>query len=382
MIVFKTFIKVLKKYKFTVLLYTMILIVFGSFQITTNQPTTSFVNTKPNVFIVNHDENKGVTKNFITYIEKNCNLVQLKNEKDAVNDALFYRDVHYVIYIPKHYRNDVINGKQPEFKVQSTNDYSSVLAEMIISRYIKAQSVYAQTFSDEKEIIQHTNASLKSKTKVEITSKLDTQENEKIASFFNFASYSIMATIIFVICSILSSFHEKNIQKRTVISSMKHEKYQFQILLSSCSYAILIFIIYTVLGIILIGNPIFTIKGWIYLINLFLFTFCSLTIALLMSTLVHHKEALNGIVNVLALGSSFLCGAFVPAQFLPSFVLTIAHVLPTYWYIHSNDLLATVETINGNTIQPILINFFILILFCMMFIVLNMIIGKKKQKIK
>ena len=36
-----------------------------------------------------------------------------------------------------------------------------------------------------------------------------------------------------------------------------------------------------------------------------------------------NKNAINGIINVVALGSSFLCGTFVPVEFLPNRVFFI-----------------------------------------------------------
>lgn len=124
-----------------------------------------------------------------------------------------------------------------------------------------------------------------------------------------------------------------------------------------------------------------TIRGAIYLLNSFIFTFCSLTIAIVISTLVNNKNAVNGIVNVVALGSAFLCGAFVPVEWLPDYVLKVAHILPAYWYINSNELLKTIEIFNAENLNPIFINGLIMIAFSLFFIILNNVITKKKQKV-
>ena len=87
----------------------------------------------------------------------------------------------------------------------------------------------------------------------------------------------------------------------------------------------------------------FTMHGLVYTINSLLFTLCATTIAFLIGTIVQNKNAISGIVNVVALGSSFLCGAFVPMEWLPEGVLNFAHALPTYYYIKTNELLKTVE---------------------------------------
>ena len=123
MTVLKTYFKVLNKYKATIIMYTAFLIFFSGFNFKSGNNTTDFQATKPDVLIVNNDMKEGVTANLIKYIEKNCNVKKIKNDKEAVNDALFYRDVNYIIYIPKDYRTDFLNKHDPQIKVKSTGDY-------------------------------------------------------------------------------------------------------------------------------------------------------------------------------------------------------------------------------------------------------------------
>lgn len=381
MTVFKTFWKIINKYKGTIILYTVILIIFGGINMSTNDTGTTFVDSKPDILIINKDEEIGITKNLVNYLKQNSNIINVKNNEEAINDALFYRDVNYVIYIPENYRQDVLNGLNPEINIKSTGDYSASLAEMMLSRYVQIQNIYKDNINNEDELIEAINNNLSKKSSVEMTSKLDASKMTKVASYFNFASYSIMAVVIFIICLVLSSFHEKTVNKRTIISSMNYKEHNRLILFASFMYSVIVWFLYVVLGLILLGNIIFTARGLMYLLNTFVFTFCALTIALLISTIVSNKNAINGIVNVVALGSAFLCGAFVPAEWLPKAVLNIAHILPAYWYINSNDLLKTMETINFETLKPVFNNMLVILAFAILFIIMNNIISKKKQRV-
>ena len=381
MTVFKTFWKIINKYKGTIILYTVILIIFGGINMSTNDTETTFVDSKPDILIINKDEEIGITKNLVDYLKQNSNIINVKNNEEAINDALFYRDINYVIYIPENYRQDVLNGLNPEINIKSTGDYSASLAEMMLSRYVQIQNIYKDNINNEDELIEAINNNLSKKSSVEMTSKLDASKMTKVASYFNFASYSIMAVVIFIICLVLSSFHEKTVNKRTIISSMNYKEHNRLILFASFMYSVIVWFLYVVLGLILLGNIIFTARGLMYLLNTFVFTFCALTIALLISTIVSNKNAINGIVNVVALGSAFLCGAFVPAEWLQKAVLNIAHILPAYWYINSNDLLKTMETINFETLKPVFNNMLVILAFAILFIIMNNIISKKKQKV-
>lgn len=380
MIVFNTFWKVIKKYKATVILYTAMLVIFGSTNMQANNKAMIFTNTKPDILIVNNDKDGVLTKNLVDYLNKNTNIVKIKDSEEARDDALFYRDVSYIIYIPTSYSKNVLNGINNTLDIKSTNDYNASLAEMILKKYIEVENVYASIYRDESKIINAINKNLETNSNVEITSKLNTTTMEKTARFYNFASYCIMAVTIYIVCLVLSSFHNEMINKRIVVSSMNYKKHNRLILGASFAYALIVWILYIVLGIILLGDVMFTIRGLIYVLNTLIFTFVALTLALLISTITNNKNAISGIVNVVALAQAFLCGAFIPTQWLPNSVLTIAHVLPAYWYINTNDILKELETISSTTLKPVIINSIILILFSLIFIVLNNIISKKKRQ--
>lgn len=380
MIVFNTFWKVIKKYKATVILYTAMLVIFGSTNMQANNKVMTFTNTKPDILIVNNDKDGVLTKNLVDYLNKNTNIVKIKDNEEARDDALFYRDVSYIIYIPTSYSKNVLNGINSTLDIKSTNDYNASLAEMILKKYIEIENVYASIYRDEAKIINAINKNLETNSNVEITSKLNTTTMEKTARFYNFASYCIMAVTIYIVCLVLSSFHNEMVNKRIVVSSMNYKKHNRLILGASFAYALIVWILYIVLGIILLGDVMFTIRGLIYVLNTLIFTFVALTLALLISTITNNKNAISGIVNVVALAQAFLCGAFIPTQWLPNSVLTIAHVLPAYWYINTNDILKELETISSTTLKPVIINSIILILFSLIFIILNNIISKKKRQ--
>lgn len=380
MTVFKTFLKVLNASKAPIIMYTVILIFFGGFNLKNNDHATTFVASKPDVLIINNDTNEGITEALIDYITTNSNSVDIKNNENAINDALFYRDVNYIIYIPSNFREDLLNGKNPQIEVKSTGDYQASLANMMLEKYLKLANIYIDIYHDESRIIESIDKVLSNETEIMITSQLDTTNLEYMAGYYNFANYSILAGCVYVICLILSSFKASKISKRTAISSMNYKSYNRKLLLSNSLFAVVMWLFYVILSFILIGHPMFTIHGFIYIINSFIFTICALTIAFLIANIVSNKNAINGIVNVVALGSSFLCGAFVPMEWLPDQVLTVAHILPSYWYIKTNEAIKTIEVFNVETISPLIINMFVILGFTILFIIITNIISNKKRK--
>ena len=380
MTVFKTFWKIVNKYKGTIILYTVMLISFGGINLASNDTTTTFTSTLPNIAIVNNDQNSVLTNNLISYLSKNSKVVDIENDEEKINDALFYRDVSYVVYIPKNYTNDVLKGMNPTIDIKSTNDYTSSLEEMMLTDYLNLQNTYLKLTTDQAKLTNYINDTLKDKSEVVLTSKVDTKSLSKVSRYFNFASYSILAVVIFIITLVLTSFKEKTVNKRIVVSSMNYKKHSGLILKSSLLYALIVWVLFSLLAIILLGKSLLNIRGLLLILNTLIFTLQALTFALLISSLVNNKDAIGGIVNVVALGSAFLCGAFIPSMYLPEKVVSISHIFPAYYYNNSNDLVTSLEVINLTTLKPFITNIMMMLVFMLVFIVLNNFVIKNKRK--
>lgn len=379
MIVFKTFLKVLYKCKVPIIIYTVFLLFFSIFNMQTSDSSISFEASKPDILIVNNDGDNLITNNLINYLKKNCHLVTIKNDPQAQEDALFYRDVHYIIDIPKNYHEDFLNGNNPSLKIKSANDYQSAYSEMLLSNYLKVANIYRQEIKDETQLVNQINETLEKQIDVKMNSKIDTNSLAKASFYYNFLNYCLLAGSVYVICLIINSFKQENILKRTVISKMNYQKYNRLLLLSNGLFAFSLWLFYVLLSLILVGKAMFTLQGLGYLINSFIFTFCALTIAFMIANLKINKDAISGIINVVALGTSFLCGAFVPMDYLPDFVLKIAHLLPSYWYIKTNELLKNMQLFNFENLKPVLLNMVILIIFSLIFIKITNYLTNKNQ---
>lgn len=158
---------------------------------------------------------------------------------------------------------------------------------------------------------------------------------------------------------------------------MKINKFNRLLFLANSLFMMTIWIIYILLSFGLIGKIMFTLNGLVLIINSFIFMIFTLSLAIFIANLLKSKDSINGLTNVLSLGTSFLCGAFVPISYLPNSVLKFSKLLPSYYYIKTNEIVKTLEVINLNTLKPVIINIIVLISFIILFMVLNNIISKK-----
>ena len=391
MIVFKTFWRIMKRYWWIVFIYVAILTSLSVINLNA-APVTDFVDTKPEITIVSQDSSdlatKPFTKNFLNYLSKNTKIIDLKESETT--DALFYQKISMILYLPEDLESKIISGQKITLDYRTSGNYTAELSKNLIKRYFELQrtEIFESKNSskeqsnilseDSEKIISSLNQRLDQSPTVRLASKNATNLS-KIAAFFNFASYTIMAIILYVTCFINASFNKSPVKKRTMVSSLHLKKYSFSLLLANSIFAFSVFVLLTTLSFFVLGDIVLTPFFIFEILNILLYTLAALTLAELVSTFNLSRDAVSGVVNLLSLAPAFLSGAFVPAYFLPSFVLTIAHIFPTYWFIDTNNKITTLTEFNFNSFLTILPNLLVLVLFSVIFIVANLVLSKKKR---
>ena len=370
-------IKILNKLKGMLILYTVMLISITTINQKSGNNISNFEESKPDILIVNKDESNDITTNFVNYINKHSEIKDIDtNDEEKINDAIFYRDVNFVIYIPENFGNDLLNDKNPTLEYKSSGDEYSSYSEMLVEKYMKMLLMYKDYYRGD-ELISKVNNVLETETKVELKTTLDTSELSSITRYFNFLNYAFLAGCVYCISMILSSLKEENVRKRTIISSFNYKKYNRIVLLTNAIVIFVMWILYVILSVILFKDFMISSNGLAYIANSFAFAICSLTIGFLIGNITQNKNAIGGIVNVVALGSSFLCGCFVPFEYMPEYAIKIAHIFPTYYFVLNNESIKTIEIFNFENIKGLLINGGIIIAYSLAFIVLTNYITKK-----
>lgn len=377
MTIFKTYWKIVKKNIGIIILYTVMLLVFGTMNLKANKNSFEFISSKPDIIIVNNSSGI-ITDNLISYLKTNANVKNITHEND-IDDAVFFRDANYVIYIPKEFENKIENGKEFNIDIKTNNSYDSYIASELLNKYLDVFSKYMNLYNDKILAIQKLDNTLNKKASVVIENK--TSLNSKTSLFYNFSSYSIMAIVIYIICLVLSSFNDEKINKRTSVSGMNYKTFNNYLYISSFTFTFIIFIVYLILSFLILKSSILNINGILYSLNMFIFFIVSFTMAILISNLVKSKGAISGVVNVISLGSAFLCGAFIPVKYMPSFALKIAHIFPTFYFIDNNEYIASLQNFDKASYEFVLKNFIIMIIFVMIFLILNSLVTRFKRKV-
>ncbi len=379
MIVFKTILKILNKLKGLIILYTIMLVSVTLVNQTSGN-VDSFEEIKPSVIIVNNDKSESkVTNHFIKYLENHMEVKDIDTDnEEKIDDALFYRDVSLVVYIPDGFGDDLLDSKDVSVEYKISGDKGSSYGKMLVQNYFDSFNIYNNYYNGD-ELFGKLDNALNLDLNVEVKSKVDTNSLSRMARFFNFLNYAILAGCVYSISMILASLKSQNVRKRTIVSSYDYKKYN-RIVLEACSVVIIgMWILYMILALIIFKDLFISMNGLWYVINSFVFSLCSLCIGFLIGNITQNKGAISGIVNVVSLGSSFLCGCFVPFEFMPDYVIKIAHIFPTYYFVINNEALKVMDNFSLSSVSPLILNMGIVLIFGVCFVIITNYVSKRKQ---
>lgn len=379
MTVFKTYLKILKSFRSVIIMYFSIFLFIALMVGSVGTSNTSFKVSKPSVFIINNDNSK-ITDSFISYVKDSANIVKIDTDEESIKDALFYRKVDYIIEIPENYGDDFAAGKDVKIKsISVPNSTSTMYSEMLFNKYFSIYKTYLNNGMTDDQISKLVVKDLESNVNVSL---LDTSKKDidKVCYFYNYTNYTILATCILIIGMITNTFTSINIKRRNEISPTSYKKINRQLFLGNICLTFAVWLSYVLISFILYKDTMFTTPGLLFIINSFVFSIMALSLGFLIGNLVRSKEAQSGIVNIIALGTSFICGAFVPQEFLGSAVLSFARVLPSYWFITNNNDISLLSNYNYDTLMPIVRNMGIILIFALGFFILTNIVAKRKIK--
>ena len=382
MIVSKAFWKIVLKNIGSIITPTIVLLMFGTISASSTTTTVQYEARKPSIVIFNHDEEVGLTKHFVEYLDKNAEIKTNYEDNDRLKDALFYEQVIAVVEIPENFHLDMTLGYKPEVKMRSSSGYIAELAKVMVRRYLTTAETYAATHLSEQALVERIDNAIAEDIEIEMKTAVDTSKFAKASRYYSFANYTILSCFITIICLIMSAFNRLEIRKRNLVSALEIKKMNRILLKNCCIYAVGAWAFYVLVSFFAVGTEaMLTMQGLLYAANSLVFAAMATTVAYLISIFALSAGAVNGLQNVLALGSSFLCGAFVPAEYLPDAVLAFAHVLPSYYYIDANDRIMKIQQFDAETLLPIFAEMAVVAGFAAAFIIAANIISKKRQKI-
>lgn len=370
MTLFKYFLTLLLRSYKVVLMYLVIFMTIGFLMVQTNSSGSGvYQEKKVNFVLVDQDETE-VSRHLTQYLEGLNSRQETPSTKEEIEEQLYLSVYEVVIIIPKGFSD---NPEQNQIEINK-NTLSEGYYK--IAQDITGYIYMMQGSKNEKGDVNFTllEDSLKQEIKVELT-KQNSNNNGMQMWFFrfmNYTSYISIASIILVIGTVMSDFNNRKIALRNSCAGKSLQIFQSQMILGQLIYGFILSLFMIVPAILYLKGDYDNINLGLYWMNMMVLIFSVLCFTFMLNNVLDNKHALSGIANIYSLASSFLCGIFIPREFLGGISQQIGKFMPSYYFVSANEsiYLQNEEWMNNMGIQ---------ILFSVAFLLIGFYVAKSKQ---
>ncbi|HEX2926670.1 MAG TPA: ABC transporter permease [Ruminiclostridium sp.] len=383
--VFNTCFKIVKKQAPQLSIYIVIFLALAILFSATGSTNKigDFVQSKTRVGIINHDEDSVLINGLKDYLGRYSEFVTVPDDTEKIQDALFYRDMEYLITIPKGFTNDFLNGRDVTIgKTEVAGSTSGIYTGILVNKYLSTARLYINSSAktDQKVLIRDIAKDLQYDTKVDMkkTSSGDSNNNP-VRFYYNYLSYILICILLYGVSSIMMVFNDTNIKRRNLCAPIKNISINLQILFGNLAFSVFCWGLITVCGFILYRGKMATVGSAYMILNSFVFMITALSISFFVGLMIKGRNAQAAAANILSLGLSFISGAFVPQELLSKGVLAIANFTPTYWYIKANNAIEGLTKFSLNNLMPIFRYMLIELGFAVAIVSVALVISKRKQ---
>lgn len=286
-------------------------------------------------------------------LEKVANIMPYEDDLETLQEAMFYDEISHIIRIPAGFTADFLDGRDAEiitYPGQSAG--RAMYVDMAVESYLNTLRLYRRFIPDAplEDAIANVHRDLSQGAETLIFTdpdkagfQSDSRENYfNHLIFFNYQAYSLFAILILGISSNLLVFNSRLIRMRQACSPLSSRKQSLQLFLANFAYALFCWFALNAISLIFIPELIGTNRMYLFIANSFVLSFWASCVSFFIAHLAKSRNGISAITNVVALGTSFLAGVFVPQEFLGSAVLRVASFTPTYWFVLANNQIARV----------------------------------------
>lgn len=385
----KLYYKIAIAHKVSLLLYIGIFVIcFFLFALTssTSGEVKVYEGVKPRISMIDHDKSE-LSALLTSYLKDKTEIVELGQDKQTLEDALFYVEISAIVEIPKGFEESFTSSNVMDIDVVKRPDnIDTVMIKQQVNSYLNTMATYKkiQPNHSYQDLNAKVMASFSHKTKMELIQKDNSGSSLLLrGNYFNYLTYIAMVCCLMVVGQTMHSIYRSEILKRNNVSPLTTSNMNLQLVLANASFGLVLWIILMTIVFLFTPTTMMTTTGLLYMAASLVFVMMSICmgfmITALLSKLVYANDALNGIVNVVGLGSAFLGGAFIPQDMIGENVLIFSRFLPSYWFVKLSDLMKFNTEITADIMEAAVQCIGILLLFGAAFLLIGFVIMKNRR---
>lgn len=308
--------------------------------------------------------------------------MDIEDSDEAIQDALYFREISYVIRVPEGFSDSFMAGEEPLITKTTLGDASSsIYVNIKIEQYFKLARLYLNLIPeiDQITLTNFVLEDISKETNVSMAGLEVASSEGAMKFYFNYLAYTSMFVAIMGVSTIMLVFNDIKIKRRNSCSPISSKDTVIQIFMAVTVFSFFSWIVLVSMSLYFGRHEIRHENTLYFILNSFIFMLCISSLSFLIGNLVKGREAISGAANIITLGACFISGVFVPQEIMSEKVLNIASFFPTYWYVKGNGLISSMTNLNIFKIGPLSNAMLIQIGFALAFFVLAMVIGKRNR---
>lgn len=385
--VFSLCIKIIKKNKAAMLVYALVFLgiaILTSVESSREPIGVMYTTAKTDIAFFS-DENTPLVAGMKQELSKSANFVDVTDNTEALQDALYFRKVTYIVRVPKGFTEKFMNGESVSLERTTVPDsvYSTYI-DLKLNRYLNTASLYVKSEKGitQKQLVYNLKDDMGKTASVTMSTaqkSADERDQPFTSYYFNYLAYVLPALLIFSVSVVLEVCNNKDRRARSFCSPMTPRSYNMQLILAIASFSVVCWFV-LLLPCAAFDPKHFFSPGTPYqILNSFVFLLTAVGVSYLIGNLVNGKDAISALANICALGPSFIAGVFIPQRFLSNSVLKIATFTPAYWYVKANETIGSVTHFSTDVLSSAYGCMLVELVFAAAFFALGLAANRRKR---
>jgi len=333
---FKCFFKVVASNMLQTIIVTGVFIVIamiiGAFD---GGQESMFRRVSASIGIVNRD-NHPITHGLLDYLESLHTLIPMEDDMLALEDAIFFEQVRYVLIIDEGFGDGFASGNDNGLSnIAAPHNFAiSVFIERQIDLYMQTMRGYLAarfTYDQANYLTRHDL-----RQEVNITSPLGSLVPSR---YFDALVFILVSLIVISLTPSLTAFKRKDLADRLAVSPETARNRTLSLTMGCICLAMVIWVLVMIPAYFLHHESLFSPCGWLHLLNSFTLVCMCVGIAVLMAQLTENTTVVISAATLGGVILGFTSGAFVPLDIMSEEMRIAARFTPSYWYGYNNLLL-------------------------------------------
>jgi len=328
--------------------------------LTANEFDPTFTEIAPSVAIINRDVESPLIDGLATFMYENARLVELEDDRNTLQDAIFYNATNLIIIIPAGFNESFLADDPMTLETVRSNQMArALIANGLVEQYMNMARMYFATDSGmgEEALVSAVLQSLTLEASVEkVFFGIAVPIDGVYMFYMGMMNYILLVLCFLSVTNLTLVFKRTDIRRRNLCAPISTRSFSLQQVLASALMSVTAWIITVVVGLIMYGSNLSGVDPRVIglmILNTFVLMIFALAMASLMSTFVSNRNAQQAVANISTMALCFLGGVFVPLEIMGDGIVAVSRFLPTYWNMTALTRIGELTALDAQSLAPV-----------------------------